>query len=324
MKGRETMGKKLTAALFCLALMMPSTALAQEKEGSLLKLEELNVQVMPEFANHPNDKETEQPPLLIGYQGSMINQSPKAQTGKIEIPLPVSEENFRIGFAADYSSDLSQMYEIEYELDLKKGTIAWETSRQIEPNDQYKFVIEYYTDAINVKNNTKTLDYSFKSFADITLVNVTVLEPMKSSNVKLSPPATEAPHENPYGLKMHTYQIKGMKAGEEKNFSLAYDRKETKTTSVLMEEAGGQSVPAKAVKTEKAPLGLTIAGISAASLLAAGLLILLLKRRQRQTLEPAAANPGMGSAKRAQLRKMLVDGSITESEYNELLKKFNQ
>ncbi|CEG28270.1 hypothetical protein [Bacillus sp. B-jedd] len=318
------MGKKLTAALLYFVLMLPAAALAEEKDSSILKLEELNVQVMPEFANHPNDKKAEQPPLLIGYQGSLINQSPNAQTGKIEIPLPVNEENFRIGFAADYSSDLSQMYEIEYELDLKKGTISWETSRQIEPNDQYKFVIEFYTDAINVKNETKTLDYSFKSFADITLVNVTVLEPMKSSNVKLSPPATEAPHENPYGLKMHTYQMKGMKAGEEKNFSLTYNRKETKTTSELMEEVNGQSVPAKAVKTEKAPLGLTIAGISAASLLAAGLLILFLKKRQRQTIEPATANPGIGSEKRAQLRKMLVDGSITETEYSELLKKFNQ
>jgi len=318
------MGKKLTAALFCLALMMPSTALAQEKEGSLLKLEELNVQVMPEFANHPNDKKSEQPPLLIGYQGSLINKSPNAQTGKIEIPLPVTEKNFRIGFAADYSSDLSQMYEIEYELDLKKGTISWETSRQIEPNDQYKFVIEFYTDAIKAENEMKTLDYTFKSFADISLVNVTVLEPMKSSNVKLSPPATEAPHENPYGLKMHTYQIKGMKAGEKKSFSLAYDRKETKTTNELMEEAGGQSVPAKAAKTEKTPLGLTIAGVSAASLLAAGMMILFLKRRQRQTIEPAAAESGIGVEKRTKLRKMLVDGSITESEYNELLKKFNQ
>ncbi|RHW40815.1 hypothetical protein D1B31_11545 [Neobacillus notoginsengisoli] len=316
------MGKKLSVILLCFALMMPSLAFGEEKEKGILKLEELSVQVMPEFANHPNDKDTNKPPLLIGYQGSLINNSAKAQTGKIEIPLPVNEKNFRIGFAADYSSDLSQMFEIEYNLDLEKGTISWETSREIEPKDQYKFVIEFYTDAIKVNKSTKTLDYSFKSFADITLVNVTVLEPIEATNVKLSPPATEVPHENPYGLKMHTYQLKEMKAGEENSFTLSYDRKETKTTNELMEEVGGESTQAKAIKTEKVPLGLTIAGISAASLLAAGLLILFLKRRQQQVPVTVPAS-GSGAEKKAQLRKMLIDGTITEDEYNKLQKKLN-
>ena len=115
-----------------------------------------------------------------------------SQKGKIEIPLPMDEKNFRIGFVADYSSDLSQMYEIQYELDLKKGTISWETSRDIEPGDQYKFVIEFYIDAIKANGNSKSLDYTFKSFADITMVNLTVMEPMITSNFLswLSPSAS--------------------------------------------------------------------------------------------------------------------------------------
>ncbi|WP_059171463.1 hypothetical protein [Bacillus sp. FJAT-27445] len=316
------MGKKITAFFLIIFLMMPASALGEEKENGVLKLEELSIQVMPEFANHPNDKELKQPPLLIGYQGSLINDSAKAQKGKIEIPLPVDEKNFRVGFAADYSSDLSQMFEINYELDLEKGTLSWETSREIEPNDQYKFVIEFYTDAIKTKGSKKMLDYSFKSFADITLVNLTVLEPMNASTVKLNPPASEAPHENPYGLQMHTYQIKGMKAGQEQSFTLSYDRNETKTTNELLKAAGENSVPEKAVKTEKIPLGLTIAGISAASLLIAGLLILFLKRK-RLPAATVAIEPSAARAKKAQLRKMLMDGSITEAEYNELQRKLN-
>lgn len=316
------MVKKFLASLLLMVLLLPASAFGEEKENGILEMEELSIQVMPEFANHPNDKETKQPPLLIGYQGSLINKSANAQKGKIEIPLPVNGKNFRIGFVADYSSDLSQMYEINYELDMKKGTIAWETSREIEPNEQYKFVIEFYTDAIKTKGSEKKLDYSFDSFADITLVNLTVLEPMNAENVILEPAATEAPHENPYGLKMHTYQIKGMKAGETKNFALSYDRKETRTTNELLEAAGEKTAPPKAAKTEKVPLGLTVAGISAASLLACGLLILFLKKRQTQTAT-ASFEPASGGAKKAQLRKMLMDGTISEAEYNELHKKLN-
>ncbi|WP_053367449.1 hypothetical protein [Bacillus sp. FJAT-27245] len=316
------MVKKVIACFLVMVLMLPVSVLGEEKENGILKMEELSIQVMPEFAIHPNDKETRKPPLLIGYQGSLINNSGKAQKGKIEIPLPVNEDNFRIGFVADYSSDLSQMFEINYELDVKKGTIAWETSRAIEPNDQYKFVIEFYTDAIKTKGTKKVLDYSFKSFADIMLVNLTVLEPMEAANVKLTPSATEAPHENPYGLKMHTYQVKGMKAGEAKDFTLSYDRKETRTTNELLEAAGKTAEPAKAAQTEKMPLGLTIAGISAASLLACGLLLLFLKKRHTSAVTASFEPAGVGT-KKAQLRKMLVDGTITEAEYNELHKKLN-
>ncbi|WP_409270977.1 hypothetical protein V1499_16590 [Neobacillus sp. SCS-31] len=316
------MAKKVLTCFLLMVLMLPAGVLGEEKETGILKLEELSIQVMPEFAKHPNDKETKKPPLLIGYQGSLINDSGKAQKGKIEIPLPGNKDNFRIGFVADYSSDLSQMFEINYELDLKKGTIAWETSRAIEPNDQYKFVIEFYTDAIKTKDTEKLLDYSFKSFADITLVNLTVLEPMNVANVNLDPAATEAPHENPYGLKMHTYQIKGMKAGEEKEFTLSYDRKETRTTNELLEAAGKTAASPTAAQTEKVPLGLTIAGISAASLLASGLLLLFLKKRHAQA-GTASFEPIAGNSKKAQLRKMLVDGTITEAEYEELHKKLN-
>ncbi|RDU36139.1 hypothetical protein DRW41_13985 [Neobacillus piezotolerans] len=317
------MAKKMIAFLLMMVLILPAAAFGEEIENGTLKLEELSIQVMPEFAKHPNDKETKRPPLLIGYQGSLINNTGKAQNGKIEIPLPVNEKNFRIGFVADYSSDLSQMFEINYELDLEKGIISWETSREIAPNDQYKFVIEFYTDAIKTKGNEKTLDYSFKSFADITLVNLTILEPMNAGNVKLEPAATEAPHENPYGLNMHTYQIKGMKAGQEKEFKLSYDRKETKTTNELLEAAGKSTPQAKAKKTEKMPLGLTVAGISAASLLACGLLILFLKKKFAPSSTVTASFEPEARTKKAQLRRLLMDGMITEEEYNELHKKLN-
>ena len=142
-------------------------------------MEELSIKIMPEFAYHPNDEKKEHPPLLIGYQGTMLNQSEQPQKGQIEIPLPMDDKNFRIGYVADYSSDLSKVYEIEYIIDQEKGTISWTTSEEIQPNEVYKFVVEYYTDKIKVEKEKKSLAYQFKSFADIGLFNVSFIQPLK-------------------------------------------------------------------------------------------------------------------------------------------------
>jgi hypothetical protein len=73
--------------LLGLLLLVPLIAAAEEKSDTL-RMEELAIQVMPEFANHPKDKEKGQPPLLIGYQGTLINHTNQPQKGRIEIPLP--------------------------------------------------------------------------------------------------------------------------------------------------------------------------------------------------------------------------------------------
>jgi len=127
-----------------LAFLNPSKSFAETE--NILSMEELSIHVMPEYAYHPNDQKKEHAPLLIGYQGSMVNNSDQPQKGQIEIPLPIEEKNFRVGYVADYSSDLQKTYEIEYVIDREKGTISWTTSEEIAPKERYKFVIEFYID----------------------------------------------------------------------------------------------------------------------------------------------------------------------------------
>src|SRR3954451_5954647 len=137
--------KRLLFLSSVLLLFNPSITNAEETQN-ILSMQELSIKVMPEFTYHPNDVNKEHPPLLIGYQGTMLNQSDQPQKGQIELPLPLGDKNFRIGYVADYSSDLSKVYEIEYIIDQENGTISWTTSEEIQPNDVYKFVVEFYTD----------------------------------------------------------------------------------------------------------------------------------------------------------------------------------
>ncbi|OLS35835.1 hypothetical protein [Bacillus sp. MRMR6] len=264
----------LLLSLFLLTNPLISNA---ESNENLLTMEELTIQVMPEFAYHPNDEKNEHPPLLIGYQGTMLNHSDQPLKGQIEIPLPLEEKNFRIGYVADYSSDLSRVYDIEYIIDTEKGTISWVTSEEIQPNEIYKFVVEFYTDNIVVDKKNRSLPYQFKSFADIGLCNVSFVQPLKAEKIKLDPaPEEKKTHADEEGIFSYHYQ--GIKAGDEKNFLLEYQRGETMTTIEMVE------TPNKGInemKENESATKLAIATFSGVSLLAAGIITLLMRRRKQ-------------------------------------------
>lgn len=309
--------------VFCLSLMVTGSASAEETKDSL-KMEELTVQILPEYSYHPKDKEGKRPPLLVGYHGSLLNNTDKAQKGKIQIPLPTKEKNFKIGFVADYSADMRDMYEIEYELDEKEGFISWETSEEIQPQELYRFVIEYYTDSI-VDGDKKTLDFHFESFADIGLMNLIFVEPLKTESFKLEPEA-ETHQKNSYNMNMFLYQVQGMKKGEEKSIKLEYERADDRTTTKIMEEmAGSAGMQQASVRNneEKIPTWLIITVISVITVMSTILLVYFLKKYSaapKKNLQQSK-NKDENHAKKAKLREMLLEGTITEEEYNELMKK---
>lgn len=310
--------------MMTLLLSLPGYTRA-DNQAAILKMEELKVQVMPEYANHPKDKEKDHPSLLIGYHGTLINPTDQPVKGQIEIPLPMDEEGFRIGFVADYNRDLTELNEIEYEMDKENRTISWETSEDIQPNEPYKFVIEYYTNQLIVNKETKKLSYQFKSFADIGLVSVLFLEPLKSESFQLSPPA-DSHQENGYGMNMFLYQIQGMKPDGTKEIQLEYKRSEPKTTMEIMEEMTGNPEHAeKAIqKNETLPIWKILTVVGGVSVFSAILLIFFMKRkRESQQIHNKQSGKIQQDekVKKSRLRAMLIEGSISQQEYDELLKK---
>lgn len=260
-------------------LLLSPSVTAGEENQNILTMEELSIKVMPEFAYHPNDEKKEHPPLLIGFQGTMRNLSEQPQKGQIELPLPMEEKNFQIGYVADYSSDLSKVYEIEYIIDQEKGTISWTTSEEIQPNDVYKFVVEFYTDTIMIEKEKKSLSYQFKSFTDICLLNISFIEPLQAKQVVLNPaPEEKKTHADEKGI--YSYFSQGIKAGEEKSFTLTYERNEARPTIELMETQG--QPPIDTVEDEKDPAIFSIAAVSGAGVLAAGVFTYLSKRKRRK------------------------------------------
>jgi len=269
------MKKHLFIFSMVLALMCPSISFAENKP--IFSMEELTIQVMPEFAYHPNDQKKDHAPLLIGYQGSLVNNSDQPQKGQIEIPLPMEAKNFRIGYVADYSVDLQKAYEIEYIIDSEKGTISWTTSEEIAPKERYKFVIEYYTDSLKVHKEKKSLSYQFKSFTDIGLVNVTFTQPSKAKKMQLMP-APEEKQNHADGDNTFSYLFQNVKAGEEKSFTLTYERSETKPTTELTNNKNSEK---QEKKENKITTGLALGAFCGVSVLSLGALTILIRNRKK-------------------------------------------
>jgi hypothetical protein len=261
--------------LFCLLLMINPLITVAEENKNILTFEELSIKIMPEFAYHPKDEKKDHPPLLIGYQGTMLNNTDQPQQGQIEIPLPMDEKNFRIGYVADYSSDLSKVYEIEYIINEELGTISWTTSEEIQPKEVYKFVVEYYTDNLTVNKDKKSLDYQFQSFADISLFNVSFIQPLMAENIVLDPaPEKKETHADEEGIFSYNYQ--GVKAGDSKNFSLNYERSESKPTVEFVDDK-----PAQSKEEKKGFNKLEIAAFGVIGLIMIGGMTVLIRRNRK-------------------------------------------
>lgn len=122
----------LWVLVFSLFVVFPVMANAETLDKVPLQMEELVIQVLPDYSYHPEDNKQNHSPLLVGYHGTLRNATDLSQKGQINLTLPVEEENFKIGFVGDYSNDLKEMFEIEYEFDKDTGLISWETSEEIE------------------------------------------------------------------------------------------------------------------------------------------------------------------------------------------------
>ncbi|MEH7437610.1 hypothetical protein V7182_08920 [Neobacillus drentensis] len=118
--------------------------------------------------------------------------------------------------------------------------------------------------------------YQFKSFADIGLLNISFTQPEKAKNMKLTP-APEENQDHAAGDKVYSYLFQDVRAGDEKEFKMKYDRIETKPTTEL-----NNAVNIDKKKETKNATHLAIGAFGGISVLSAGTLTILLKKRKRK------------------------------------------
>ncbi|WP_423799061.1 hypothetical protein [Neobacillus sp. SAB-20_R2A] len=350
------MRKKKWMALFVILAFMTSLIVPKASAETVFQPEKfpyksMQVQVMPEF-DYPEDwPSREIPSLLVGMYGTITNKSGQDYDGKIEIPVPAKDKGFEAFLVAEFPEKDKPEVQRPYDVDKDKGVVVWKPGKTIKNNETYQFVIEYYTQSIDVKDQ-KSFTYEFTNRAETEQLDVVFYAPMNAKDIQAEPKAQEN-SKNEYGEELYFYQYKNVKAGENLKYSFSYKKPGTESTMEAMSKvqppndenhsgvkgsATDQVLDGNGTKdTEKQPIiGIGGASIIGIALIIAGAFVYLgmkanvqsAAKKQKQTkpqvMKQASSkkeNKTMNVEAKKDLRKKLLTGKIDQETYDEEMKK---
>ncbi|WML45268.1 hypothetical protein [Neobacillus sp. PS3-40] len=307
---------------------------------------EMDVRVMPEF-DYPKDWPKELPSLLVAEYGTITNKSGQDYDGKIEIPVPTKEKNFQINLTAEFPDVNKAEVERPYDVDKEKGIVSWKPVKPIKKDETYNFVVEYYVNSIEVKDQ-KSFKYELTNGADIDQLNVTFFAPMDAKNIVIEPKA-QSNSKSEYGEELYYYQYKDLKKGNNLKYSFTYQKVNNDSTmSVINKQQppkdanhdGTTSTGTNDNKNVKRPIiGVGGASIIGLAIIIAGVFVFLgLKGNQKpqktitnnanksnknQSKKPTVKKESKfaNTEEKKELRKKLLNGKIDQETYEEEMKK---
>ncbi|MGG3560988.1 hypothetical protein ABES03_05150 [Neobacillus rhizosphaerae] len=344
--------KKLLAffviVLFVSSYMIPKASAEMAFQAEKFPFKEMQIQVMPEF-DYPEGWSRDIPSLLVGQYGTITNNSGQDYDGKIEIPVPAMEKGFEAYLVAEFPEENKPEVQRPYDVDKEKGIISWKPAKAIKNNETYKFVIEYYTKSVVVKDK-KSFTYELIHNADIELLDVIFYAPMNAKEIQLEPKADNN-SKSEYGEELYYYQYKNVKAGNSLKYSFSYKKDGTESTMEAINKAeppkdenhsgvtATDQVKNGGTNTTTRPIiGVGGASIIGIALIIAGLFVFLGLKGNTQSSKAAAKGskhtkqqPKKTSVKKEdkstnaeekkELRKKLLTGKIDQEMYEEEMKK---
>jgi hypothetical protein len=342
--------KKKLMALFIIGLFLSSFVIPKASaetafQADKFPLKEMQVQVMPEF-DYPEGWSRETPSLLVGQYGTITNKSGQDFDGKIEIPVPVKEKGFKTNLVAEFPEENKPEVQRPYDIDKEKGIVTWKPAKPIKNNETYKFVIEYYTTSIDVKDK-KSFTYEFLNNTEIDQLDIIFYAPMNAKDIKLEPKAQNN-EKSEYGEELYYYQYKNVKSGEKLKYSFSYKKDGTEST---MEAINKQQPPKDenhtgVTATDQVSKGGSdsssqpIIGVGGASIIGLAIIIagvfvfFALKGNRKASSKvakqtnlhqkkptPKKVNNSTNAEEKKELRKKLLTGKIDQEMYEEEMKK---
>ncbi|GHH96951.1 hypothetical protein [Neobacillus kokaensis] len=349
--------KKKWAFIFVIAfylsnLMILKADAATAYPAEKFPIKEMQIQVMPEF-DYPDDWPSRDiPALLVGEYGTIINKSGHDFDGKFEVSVPAKDKGFEAFLVAEFPEENKPEVQRPYDVDKENGIISWKPSKPIKKNESYKFVIEYYTETIDVKD-IKSFTYEFKNNSDIEQLEVIYYAPMNAKQIQMEPKAHES-SKNEYGENLFFYQYKNIKAGRTLKYTFSYKKDGTESSMEVMSkvqvpnDANHSGVSGSAtdqitkgtsgpINNLKRPLiGIGGAFIIGIAVIIAGIFVFLgfkansqdtahvTRKNKYHKKRPASTkkNSKIDAAEaKKELRKKLLTGKMDQETYEEEMKK---
>lgn len=307
---------------------------------------DMQVQVMPEF-DYPADWPKDTPSLLIGQYGTITNNSGQDFDGSIEIPVPAKDKNFEANLVAEFPDVNKSEVQRPFEINKDKGIISWKPAKPIKKNETYRYVIEYYTNSIDVKDK-KSFTYNFTNQAAIETLDVVFYAPMNAKNIALEP-KEQSTSKSDYGEELYYYEYKNVKPGNSLSYSFAYTKTGNDSSlSVINKQQppndqnhaavkDGTTASNKTDNGNQPIIGIGGAAVIGIAIIIAGLFIFFglrgrtskassipfnkATKKQSGKSTSIKADKLANADEKKELRKKLLNGKIDQETYEEEMKK---
>ncbi len=308
-------------SLFIAVIILLISQFAVSSENDSIIIEDLTIQVMPEL-DFPSQWPEDTPALLVGYYGMFVNKSDGDFSEYVTMPLPLDSPNFRMNMICDTERG---MVCLPFNLDRENNRVTWKLSRTLKPGERMPFMIEYYSSPFEPGELKKfRLSPVFNSGIDKVTVDIT--HPARSTNFIMDPEPQRTVSRD--GSDHSYLYYNNIIAGEAIELSVSYIKDDNKGAVLNAESTNSNAFQLSGKANGSGNITLFISIIVLVAALFFGLMIYLSSRNQTVlNRKKSKGNYSGNKLKRAReaeknkIRKLLIDGKITEKTYKQLLKE---
>jgi len=281
--------------------------------------EQLYVDVWPEY-NQNN--------VLVSYNGVLVNNTDRPFQDELCYYIPSGAQ---ISMVCETERGMvSQKYEVRpgdgYDI------IAWRPSRAINPGESFPVMMEYYYHPIE-GSGQRQITYHFRLPYAIENLSLAVREPLRATGFSLIPQA-QTSWQDAEGFRQYGYQFNDWPAEEPLELQLTYSKPDNQPSIVSAPPAAPENGEERSGGT---PLGdsAAIVLITVLAVLAVVLIVFIFRANGDSAPSAGKKHPGSkggagkskakvlaeSGSERKKLRRMLLDGKISEETYQELLEE---
>lgn len=319
----------ITLTVFMLLAVQVIPAVAQE---DTLTMENLYYSIWPEY---------DTPDVLVIYSGTFVNNTGKTFSKNHELRYYMPK-GAKVNMVCETENGmLCQRYVIKKD-NPDYDIVVWKPSHDIEPGATFPVMFEYNYNQFTAAGERSFVN-NFKPAFPITNLTVEVKQPLRSEGFTLDPqPLTEAPDAD--GFVNHTYQFSDLTEEDELVFNVSYTKADNRPSIEKDQDASSVNETQTAGGGQGLDTTVLILLIAFMGILAVFLVFALKGRpalgNTRSSSRPARS-VGTGKSKskgrqhnradrqklmdeKRKIRKMLLDGKISEDTYHQLIEELEE
>lgn len=291
--------------------------------GPAMTMEELNLSIMPEF---------DAMNVIVNGTGTFLNDTGGPFQGEIVWTMPKGSEVFMV---CETENGMScQPYKIDTS-NPDYDQVIWRPSRAIQPGAKFPMMVEYTMDKITAAK-ARQFTVAFTPTFPVKTMVVGFKQPKDSSDLVLKPASAQT-YQDAEGFTNYYYNYSQLKPFEKLSFDISYTRDKTRPSKEPAQGSGGSGGAGQPGDRLLAVL-LAVIGVTLGAVL-----FYALRGGRGQRPSPGRGNPGRNTARaahsreaasdkrnaspktarekeeRKRIRKLLLDGKISEETYRELL-----